>query len=476
MIRNNDERSSGFTIIELIVVIVIVAILAAITYTSYGNIKQRTYDNGVLSDLDTLDALETSYGLNNGSALAYYSNDGARIDGLDFSPSNNNVIDIVTDGDTYCIRGYNMHGSKNSIFNAFTKESNDGVCDSLNASDTAMSGYYSEAFPTGLWSQVDTNYHHVCALNLDGEAYCWGLNEVSQFGNGTTDNSTLPTAVDMAAALGGKTLNNITSGYGHTCAIASDDLAYCWGDGGVGELGTGNTAWHTTPVAVYTVGQLSGKTIKSITAGSFGTCAIASDDLAYCWGSNTDGQLGNNSTTNKLEPTSLYMAGYLSGKTIKDISLSEYHGCAIASDDLAYCWGYNSYGQLGNNSTANSNVPVPIYTAGILSGKTLKSIVANSYDDGYTCAIASDDLAYCWGYNSYGQLGNNSTANSSVPVAVTTSGVLSGKTIKSITAGSFGTCALASDNQLYCWGRNLYGELGNGSNINSLVPKFVYPY
>ena len=527
--KTNKKLIKAFTVLELIIVIVIIGILSTVVYISYDGVQARAHDVSVLSDLDTLDALETSYVLNNGNALAYYSNDGARIEGLDFSPSDNNVIDIVTDGDAYCIRGYNTLGSKNSIFNAFTKESNDGICDSLNASDVVMSDYYSEAFPNGLWSQVDTNYHHVCALNLDGKAYCWGFNESGQLGNGTTDESLIPTAVDMSDVLHGKTLRYIASGYDHTCAIASDDLVYCWGE--TIALGTGNTTWYTIPAAVYTSGALNGKTVKSLAVGSFSNCAIASDDLAYCWGANSDGQLGDNSTISRLEPTPLYMLGYLSGKTIKEVSLSEYHGCAIASDDLAYCWGWNYYGQLGNNSTSDSIVPVPVYTAGNLSGKTIKSIITNSYDDGYTCAIASDDLAYCWGWNYYGQLGNNSTSDSIVPVPVYTagnlsgktikslsvgehhtcaiasddlaycwgnnsngqlgnnsttqsnvpvpvnmSGVLSGKTIKSITAGASSTCALASDNQLYCWGRNLYGELGNGSNTGSLVPKFVYPY
>lgn len=116
-----------------------------------------------------------------------------------------------------------------------------------------------------------------------------------------------------------------------------------------------------------------------------------------------------------------------------NVSTASDHVCAIASDNNAYCWGYNQSGQLGNGSTTDSAVPVKVTNTGALSGKTIKYITANTYQEsyGYTCAIASDDNAYCWGYSSaaYGLLGNGATSYSTVPVAVSTSGVLSGLTI-----------------------------------------------
>jgi alpha-tubulin suppressor-like RCC1 family protein len=126
----------------------------------------------------------------------------------------------------------------------------------------------------------------------------------------------------------------------------------------------------------------------------------------------------------------------LSGKTIKSISVNGADTCAIASDNLAYCWGNNVDGELGNNSITQSNIPVAVYTGGVLSGKTIQSISVSSNamrstaDSVNTCVIASDNQAYCWGVGTSGQLGNNAAANSSVPVAVYTGGVLSGKTIK----------------------------------------------
>ena len=265
--------------------------------------------------------------------------------------------------------------------------------------------------------------------------------------------------------------NQISAGGLHTCAIAPDNNVYCWGNGYFGILGNNSTADSSVPVAVSTTGVLAGKTIKQISAGGSYTCAIASDDKAYCWGNGSGGVLGNGSTTDSSVPVAVSTTGVLAGKTIKQISVGNFHTCAIASDDKAYCWGYNSFRQLGNNSTADSSVPVAVSTTGVLAGKTIKQI---SVGNSYTCAIASDNKAYCWGNGSSGKLGNNSTTNSSVPVAVSTTGVLAGKTIKQISAGGLHTCAIASDNKAYCWGYNHRLQLGDNSTNNSSVPVSVY--
>jgi alpha-tubulin suppressor-like RCC1 family protein len=312
-----------------------------------------------------------------------------------------------------------------------------------------------------------------------------------------------------------KTPAQITAGYDHTCALA-DGKAYCWGYNTLGSLGNNSTAHSLVPVAVDTSGVLSGKTVTQISAGSGHTCALA-DGKAYCWGSNhyaqyNAGQLGNNSTTESFVPVAVDTSGVLSGKTVTQISAGGGHTCALAdgkaycwggssytattgsvpvavdtsgvlsgktvtqvvvghshacvlADGKAYCWGYNTLGSLGNNSTAHSSVPVAVYTSGVLSGKTVTQMEGGV---AHECVLA-DGKAYCWGYNYYGQLGNNSTTNSLVPVAVITSGVLSGKTITQISGGNDHTCALA-DGEIYCWGYNNYGELGNNSTTDSHVP------
>ena len=200
-------------------------------------------------------------------------------------------------------------------------------------------------------------------------------------------------------------------------------------------------------------------------------CAISLSNRAYCWGSGSSGQLGNNSTTNSSIPVAVNTTGVLAGKTIKQISAGSLYTCAVASDNKAYCWGRGDLGQLGNNSTTNSSIPVAVNTTGVLAGKTIKQISAGSF---HTCAIASDNKAYCWGSGTSGQLGNNLYTNSSIPVAVNTTGVLAGKTIKQISAGTSHTCAIASDDKAYCWGSGSFGALGNNSAANSSVPVRVY--
>lgn len=205
--------------------------------------------------------------------------------------------------------------------------------------------------------------------------------------------------------------------------------------------------------------------MKAITAGWGFTCSIASDDNAYCWGYNYDGELGNNSDTNSLAPVAVDTSGVLSGKNIKLIDAGESATCAIASDDKVYCWG-ESY-LLGNNSEEDSLVPVAVDTSGVLSGKTIKSVTVGQSQ---VCAIASDNQAYCWGLNSFGNLGNFSYDDSLVPVAVYTSGALSDKTVISISAGFDHTCVIASDNQAYCWGYDGYWQGGREFDPINLVP------
>jgi Tfp pilus assembly protein PilX len=166
--------------------------------------------------------------------------------------------------------------------------------------------------------------------------------------------------------------NADTDGTGerHTCAIA-DGKAYCWGYNYYGQHGTGSTnPTNASPVAVSTSGVLAGKTITSISVGERHSCAVA-DGTAYCWGYNYYGQLGDNTTTNRYSPVAVNASGVLAGKTVTSINAAEKHTCAIA-DGKMYCWGYNYYGQLGTGSTYPSSlVPVAVSIAGVLAGKTV---------------------------------------------------------------------------------------------------------
>mgnify|MGYP000864895738 CR=1 FL=1 len=323
-----------------------------------------------------------------------------------------------------------------------------------------------------LGKQSSASFYHSCAIALNGRAYCWGSGNSGKLGNGSTASSRVPVAVNTSGVLAGKTIKQISAGENHTCAIASDNRAYCWGSNKNGQLGNGSTADSRVPVAVNTSGVLVGKTIKEVTTGGFHTCALDTSSKMYCWGLNSSGRLGGGLTSILSNvPVAVNMSGALAGKTIKQMSTGYSSTCAIASDNRAYCWGSGNNGQLGNGSTADSRVPVAVNMSGALVGKTIKQILAGG-DHG--CVVASDDKMYCWGLNNNGELGNNSSVNSSVPVAVNADGVLAGKTIRQMSAGFSSTCAVDSGYGIYCWGYNSNGQLGNNSTNNSRVPTYVY--
>lgn len=174
-------------------------------------------------------------------------------------------------------------------------------------------------------------------------------------------------------------------------------------------------------------GALTGKTVTAIEAGDGNTCVIASGQ-AYCWGSNGYGQVGNDTNTDQNAPVAVL--GPLNGATVTAISTGDLTTCAIKSG-AAYCWGYGDYGQLGNQTTTGSNLPVAVYTGGVLSGKTVTAISAGGL---FTCVLA-DGAPYCWGYNYYGSLGDGTVTDSTEPVAVDTSGILAGRTPTVISSG-----------------------------------------
>lgn len=496
--------SRGFTLIELMVVIIIVGLLSSIAVISFNDVQAKVRDTSVLSDLDAMEAAQANYAVkNNVVGKAYY---GSAYDSdLDFAPSEGNIIDVALNGTDYCIRGYNLSGNKKSIYNAFTRESIPGVCSGNQYSGSnrgiilpsAAAIAASPAYSGNLkWLQTSAaGEAFACGVASNFRAYCWGRNDMGQLGDGTggTANqySISPVAVSTSGVLNGKLIKSVEAGELHACAIASDDKVYCWGLGKQGQLGNGvgdlvTDYYSNVPVAVGGVacaGALCDKTVKSLTTGGYGGCVVASDDNAYCWGANWNGELGKDSAGMSNIPVAVYTGGALSGKTIKVIASGDYHSCVIASDNNAYCWGdaYNNSeshpGGLGDGViTSNSYEAVAVNTTGVLSGKKIKVITVGYYG---TCAIASDDKAYCWGDNHYPVLGDGTTNDSYLPVAVggvNCTGDLCGKTVKSISMGITGahTCATTSDDKMYCWGRNDNGAVGNNGWSNKLVPTAVY--
>ena len=317
------------------------------------------------------------------------------------------------------------------------------------------------------------------ALSADGTVYTWGRNEYGQLGNGVTaTNSPVPVAVKTAGTpMEGKTIVQISAKVWYALALASDGTVYSWGFNSWGQLGSGTSGTAnnaSAPVAVKTAGTpMEGKTIVQVAAGATHSLALATDGTIYAWGKNEYGQLGDDSTTNSPVPVAVKTAGTpMDGKTIIQIHAGYEHSLALASDGTVYAWRRNNSGQLGKNDATDAHIPAAVQTLGTpMAGKVIVQLVAGNSQ---SMALASDGTVYTWGWNQYGQPGNGTTTNSRIPVAVVTTGTpLAGKIISQIAAGNAHALAMTDDGTVYTWGWNQYGQLGNNSTINSSLPVIV---
>lgn len=324
--------------------------------------------------------------------------------------------------------------------------------------------------------------HHSCALSSDGLMYCWGYNAAGQLGSGNTTDSSVP--VQVGGALAGLTITDIGGTNNASCAIAGGKI-YCWGTNSSGVTGRNTTSGSTLTPTLVTASNTSTTLPTNYTATKLSTsgsrsktmCAISSGK-AYCWGANDNGSIGNGTSgvgTQVLVPTKVTDTGVLSGKTVTAISQDGYvsaasggfpHVCAIASGSV-YCWGDNNSGQLGDNSTTDRSVPVAVVTTGVLSGKTIEDLQAGL---NHTCVRANSG-AYCWGSNGSGQLGDATNTQRTSPVAAAQqAGNLTSSNVLSIGGGSNRGCAVVADGRTFCWGLNAQGQIGDGTTTNRNVP------
>lgn len=362
---------------------------------------------------------------------------------------------VAVSGSIYCW-GQNLYG-----------ESGNGTTTGHSTPLPASQG----ALPSGaVYVSIGKGDYHACAIATDSNTYCWGENNIGQLGNGTTTNSTTPVAVSQGALPAGSRFKQITAGEDYTCAIATNDRAYCWGRNTYGGLGAGSTTTSYTPLAVSQGVIPAGVNFTAIASGEFHTCAIATNDRAYCWGYNPNGQLGNGTTTNSSTPVAVSQGSIPAGVNFKQISVEDRHTCAIATNDRAYCWGEGTSGQLGNGAGASSLTPVAVSQGALPAGVNFKQISV-----GYlaSCAIATNDRAYCWGINNYGQAGMGSLGDHTTPVAVLQGDIPAGVNFAEISSSNLHVCATATNNRVYCWGYGQYGQIGNGSTGNRSIPTAV---
>jgi len=205
------------------------------------------------------------------------------------------------------------------------------------------------------------------------------------------------------------------------------------------------------PVAlVNATGVLAGKTIVAIaTGGGNHSLALTSDGQVFAWGYNGNGQLGNGTTTSSNVPVAVTTTGALAGKTIVAIAAGYYHSLAVSADGQVFAWGANFDGRLGDGTTTQSNVPVAVDHSGVLSGQTVVAVAAGQ---AYSLALTATGQVFAWGANDHGQLGDNSTTQRHTPVAlVDSNGVLTGKTVIALAAGMSHSLALTSDGRAVGW-------------------------
>ncbi|MEI6607006.1 MAG: cadherin-like beta sandwich domain-containing protein, partial [Verrucomicrobiota bacterium] len=311
---------------------------------------------------------------------------------------------------------------------------------------------------------------HNLALCSDGTVVAWGLNSSGQLGNSTTTNSSVPVSVTFSGVLSGKFVVAVSAGNNHSLALCSDGTLAAWGDNTYGELGNNSTTASSVPVQVTQSGVLAGKSVVTVATGRYTSFALCSDGSMAAWGFNSSGQLGNNSTTNSNVPVAVNNSGVLADKTVICIASAYNHSLALCSDGTVAAWGSNDAGQLGNNSNINSSVPVVVTKSGVLTSKTVVAIAACQ---GTGIALCSDNSMAAWGQNNVGQLGDNTTTYKNQPVSVIFSGALAGKTFVSVTGSADNSAASCSDGTVATWGGNGYGTLGNNSTTNSLIPVSV---
>lgn len=320
------------------------------------------------------------------------------------------------------------------------------------------------------------------AITKNGDLYCWGRNQYGQVGNGNTEDQNTPV----------KVLENVESVSLEddcTAAITKNGDLYCWGSNEYGEVGNGSIENQTTPV----------KILENVDSFSVYYCCMVvtkNGDL-YCWGSNGFGLVGNGSAETEVQRTPVKVL-----ENVIDVSLGQTCGAVTENGDL-YCWGLNDLGQVGNGRIWDQYIPVKVlenvvsfsydssHSAAITKNGDLYCWGANFYGeigngeiggeeeyqatpvkilenvvkvslDSTSAAITKNGDLYCWGYNKNGSVGNGTTENQSVPVKVL-------ENVASVSLSS-SSAAITRDGFLYCWGRNDRGQVGNGSTENQLVP------
>jgi alpha-tubulin suppressor-like RCC1 family protein len=288
---------------------------------------------------------------------------------------------------------------------------------------------------------------HSVVVCADSTVKCFGENATGQLGNGTNTDSNAPVAAGtltgvVAVSGGGDQLE------AHSMALKADGTVWAWGSNLYGALGNGNTTNTNTPGQVLLLSN-----ITAISAGGWHSVALKSDSTVWTWGWNSDGQLGDGTTADKT------VATQVPGLTdVVAVAAGSYHVLALKSDGTVWAWGDNISGQIGNGNTTDQSAPVQV---GNLTN--VAKIAAGRF---FSLAVKNDGTVWTWGENTYGQLGDSTTTNSSTPVQVKG---LNGNVVAAA-CGAFECHVILSDGNVWAWGRNTYGNIGDNTLTHRSKP------
>ena len=324
---------------------------------------------------------------------------------------------------------------------------------------------------TGQYDLITAGIGHTCALTAKNGLECWGLNDSGQVGDATfiaRDEPVDVVNIDPFSVIA------LTSGIKHTCALTSDNQVYCWGLNSSGQLGDGTTENRNQPVQVK---GLTGN-IVAISAGSEFTCAQNAANEVFCWGNNATGQLNDGTEENRTTPVK---ATAISEVLLVSGGFMELQG--ITPDGAVQLWNTEPIIPVtGLPNTGNTYISADRFVTGgcsmttasvvdcwgeIANAKVTGAIIPDMLASGaaHACTMKADGLA-CWGSNSHGQVGDGTLVNATEATLVKDLdlGVIA------LAAGAKHTCVILSDESVYCWGQNIYGQLGDGSNKDSSLP------
>lgn len=379
------------------------------------------------------------------------------------SDPNTAVIDIAVC--TGCREGYadytqDLYGLCQNCADGFVKRDGacvldlDGSIDKLAVTSNVPAARIQQSAHT-LWQ----GGNHACAILTNGVIECWGANDYGQLGKPSSENELVGVRVPLDST---DIPISITTGVFHTCALLDTGKIKCWGRNNQGQLGTGDFTSSDQPRAV----ALDAADIAiAVRAASVSTCALLSSGEVKCWGQGDGGQLGSSSLPPNNKSQHPIKADLPAGAHAVTLELGTGSACVKTLADDVYCWGANSDGAVGDQTTALRATP----TRSNLSGaSTCDTIHAGS---AHTCALLDTGKIECWGANTSGQLGTGEV--SARELTPRTVALDASEHVASMRAGSHHNCALLDTGKVKCWGLNMNGQVGVGNTTDTPSPSII---